>query len=129
MVCDKATFSSPFSAPDPDWEDRARAGLAEAPEFMFFFIELSQPVLRVEAEAEIVEEDGRLFVDHQALLDAGYLNIEADKVMMLNGRFYEVLGRDRKRSRWWVGEIDPEAEFADVPVLSTPEQNDDEAEA
>jgi hypothetical protein len=137
LVCDQATFSSPFSAPDPDWEDVARAKLNEEPDFMFFFVELEVPVLRLEAEAEIVEENGRLFVDHQDLLDAGYLNIETDKVVMLNERFYEVLGRDRTRGktrygRWWINEIDPEAEFSDVPVLSVPEpevESGDEAEA
>lgn len=74
---------------------------------------------RYNAVARIYEAaDGRLWVTHEELLEAGYQSIEADTVLWLNNTFYEVQGYSSTGGSWWIEAIDPEAEFADLPVLS-----------
>lgn len=55
--------------------------------------------------AETIYSEGQLWVDHQALLDCGYLNLEAGYIVFLNGVFYELQGYDRPRRRWWLEEV------------------------
>lgn len=55
--------------------------------------------------AETIYLDGKLWVEHQALLDCEYLNLEADSIVFLNTRFYELQGYDRPHKRWWIEEV------------------------
>lgn len=61
---------------------------------------------RHDAEAQLFEKDGLLWVTHQDLLDAGYSALEDFSIVYLNGVFYELQGYAESPRSWWVEEVD-----------------------
>lgn len=107
---------APYGVVDANWEDAARALLGEEPDFMFIFIELYPH--QADNNVPVIEDQGQLWVTHRNALEAGYSAIESGTILYLNNTFYEVQGWNDKTDCWWVTKIDPEAEFAELPVLS-----------
>lgn len=116
LVCDGGLLFSPYGAVDANWEDMAREKLGEDPEFLFIFVDLYPHT--ADNNVPVYENSGVLWVTHRNALEAGYSGIESGTILYLNNTFYEVQGWDDKHDRWWIEEINPEAEFDDIPVLS-----------
>lgn len=129
-VCDESLAYIHDETPDEDWVSKIHELLSPSPEttpleaIEIIFIaampsdeEDSIYPHKADNRAHVSEHNGQLFVTHQALLSAGYEGIEAGTIVYLNDKFYEVEGYAHGRQVWWVTEIDPEKEFADLPVV------------
>jgi hypothetical protein len=87
---------------------------------------VATPLPIPDAEADVIEYSGQLWVSHNALLEAGYRWLESFDVVLINGTYYELQGHVGKGNRrfpggaWWIEEVDENAEV-DVPVLETEE--------
>lgn len=71
-----------------------------------------------EAQCRIIEKHERLWVVHQDLIDAGYLNLEDFSVVRINERFYELqghttagfrlIGEHHPNGIWWIEPLEDE---------------------
>ena len=62
----------------------------------------------VDAIARIYDSEGRLWVTHTELLEAGYENLEDFTIVYLNGEFYELQGYASTPDAWWLEVADGE---------------------
>lgn len=104
------------SGPDPDWRERVRDSLGLDPQVPT--IAYTSPH-QADLEIPLHVWDGRMWLSHDELTKAGYVNLSEDSIVFVGNRFYELQGR-RKRGgdMWWVEEVVVDGCFDDV----TPEQ-------
>jgi hypothetical protein len=69
-------------------------------------------------DQDTTEHDGRLWFQHQHLIDAGYLNLREFDVVRIRNRFYELQARIARHlttgirgGAWWIEEVIPEQEI------------------
>ena len=96
--------------PDPDWDDKAKRLYLKLVE------DDRRPYPKVEG-VSLVEEDGRLFVNHSDLVRAGFrppVGGDSFKLFELDGRVYELQGWHESGRRWWVEDV------AEAPEIVTP---------
>jgi hypothetical protein len=70
---------------------------------------------------KLVRFQGHLFVADIMLRKFGYLDIEDDSVILIDGKYYEVNGKvhDGKTEGWWIEEV--QGDLDNLPVLSEAE--------
>lgn len=102
------------TGPDPDWEDRVRASLGEGSYASPPEIAYTTPH-KADVSIPLHVFDARLWLPHVALIEAGYINLEAGSVVFVNNRFYELWGRSKRQGdMWWVEEIVIDGAFDNV---------------
>lgn len=81
---------------DQDWKERVED-------------KIPATVHAAEDDAQIIVRDGVAFVEDSTLRKLGYeILLKAGDVVKLNGKFYELEGRDKKLNVWWITHIDVE---------------------
>ena len=62
---------------------------------------------------------GTVWITERDLDEAGYDfgPRECEAIVYLNGDWYEIMGYSRQARSFWIRHIDPDSEFADLPVL------------
>lgn len=105
------------TGPDPDWRERVEASLGEGawvdPPTIAYAVQHPPDV-----DLPLHVSEGRLWLSHGGLIEAGYSYLEAGSVVFVGNRFYELVGHSDSRGMWWVEEIVTDGAFDDV----TPEQ-------
>lgn len=87
-----------FRPVDNDWQervgDKVPAGIHAA-----------------EDAAQVIVRDGQVFVQDKTLRALGYEGVllQAGDIVKLNGKFYELEGRDKKLDVWWITYVDVDA--------------------
>lgn len=77
------------------------------------------------ADVPVVTKEGRYFVADALLKDSGYFDVGADSVLLIRGKFYEVVGpifKDSEAPSWWIEQV--AVSTKDVPVMSALEYDD-----
>lgn len=98
--------------PDPDWEEKVAErirsngrslgeGIYIPPDPKIAWTTVHPP----DASMNLTFANDRLWIKHDDLLEVGYLHMEPDKVVFVNGAFYELQAYHRPTQSWWVEEI------------------------
>lgn len=100
------------SGPDEDWEEKLADNIRTNGRSLGEGICASEPPRIAwtaphppDATLPVTFANERLWIKHDDLLGVGYLNMEPDKVVFVNGAFYELQGYHRPTQSWWVEEI------------------------
>jgi hypothetical protein len=92
------------NGPDEDWEQRVARSLGEgvyiSPQPIAYTV---QHPAGVEMPLHIWE--GRAWMPHATLTEAGYKYLETGSIVLVNNRFYELEGYSESRQMWWVEEV------------------------
>lgn len=85
-----------FRAPHADWQIRVGDKVPAS-------------VHAAEDAAQVIVKDGETFVQAKTLRDLGYdMLLMAGDIVKLNGKYYELEGRDKKLDIWWISYVDVE---------------------
>lgn len=119
LVCEGPATPMYKSGPDEDWKEKVESALGvESLETGGSKIAYTQAHPRHDIQLPVAFENDRLWISHNDLTEAGYLNLEAGSVVWVNDKFYELQGRSsRTRMRafyWWVEEIVTEGAADDL---------------
>lgn len=87
-----------FRPYDNDWQERVGD-------------KVPATVHAAEDAAQVIVRDGRAFVQDSTLRKLGYEGIllRAGDIVKLNGKYYELEGKDKKLDVWWITHFDVEA--------------------
>ena len=80
---------------DEDWKERVED-------------KIPKTVHAAEDDAQIIVRNGQAFVEPKTLDKLGYEGLRAGDVVKLNGKYYELEGRDKKFDVWWITYVDVE---------------------
>lgn len=108
LICGELTWPMYKTGPDSDWRDtvkrklgeQAYLPLGEAPEGGAYALP-HPPDLVVALHIG----DGRMWLPHAVLIDAGYRHLEDGSIVFVNSRFYELMGYSESRKMWWIEEM------------------------
>jgi len=101
------------TGPDEDWREKVRKSLGFDPpeeEQKVAFALPHPPDLSIALHIA----DGRMWVPHDVLIDAGYSYLEDGSIVFVNNRFYELIGYSQSRKMWWVEELVVDGAFDDI---------------
>jgi hypothetical protein len=104
------------TGPDDDWRDRVRRELGfdpatETEEQEGGAFALPHPP---DLSISLHIAEGRMWVPHDVLIDAGYRFLEDGSIVFINNRFYELIGHSQTRKMWWIEEFLVDGVFDDI---------------
>jgi hypothetical protein len=89
-----------------------------------------------DCQDSVREHRDMLWIPHESLIQAGYLNLEDFSVVMIGGKFYELqahIGRSYmtvglRGGVWWVEEVNPDVVAPDYPPEGGDSHGEEDAE-
>lgn len=113
-ICGEETWPMFKTGPDEDWEERLAREIGEG-----VFVDPPRPIAYAVQHPPDVQlplhiRDGRLWISHAGLIDAGYRYLEDGSIVFVGGRFYELAGYWEAQGLWWVEEIVTDGCFGEV---------------